>query len=127
LQQREKNSNKNLEDLNREQYVHLTTKGRKTGKPHTVELWFAIAERKIFLSHEGGHTDWMRNLIKDGSVVAEIGGAEFFGKARITDERSSSRELGKKALYEKYYSKADQETIDDWFSLSAVVEITPAA
>ena len=116
-----------LENLNKEQYIHLTTRGRKTGKPHTVELWFALSDGKIYLSHEGKHTDWMKNLAKNGSVTAEIGGREFRGTAKIVGA-GASREMGKRSLYEKYYTKgASQAVLDDWFSLSDVVEIILSA
>ena len=117
---------KSLEDVKKVKYIHFTTRGRRTGKPHMVELWFALGGGKVFLSHEGKQTDWIKNLEKDASISAEIGGFNFKGKAKVAVEGSSSRELGKKALYEKYYSKASQDVIDDWFSLSTVVEVTPS-
>ena len=35
-----------LQALNRESLVHLTVFGRKTGKPHTVKIWFATDASK---------------------------------------------------------------------------------
>lgn len=29
-----------------EKYLYLTTMGRKTGDPHTIELWFALAMQR---------------------------------------------------------------------------------
>jgi deazaflavin-dependent oxidoreductase (nitroreductase family) len=113
-----------MERVKREQFIYLTTKGRKTGKPHTVELWFALAEGKVYLSHEGERTDWMKNLTRDGSVNVKIGGLTSEAKARIAE--GIARELGKMALYEKYYGKASKEVIDDWFDLSTVIELTLA-
>jgi deazaflavin-dependent oxidoreductase (nitroreductase family) len=107
----------------KEKYIHLTTTGRKTGNPHTVELWFAMAGQKIYLSHEGAYTDWMKNVLEDGRVEFEIGKIQFKGNARIA-ERGQVFDLGKHALYLKYYGKADEETINDWFSESTVIEIS---
>ncbi len=115
---------KSLEEVKRRNFIYLTTRGRETGKLHTVELWFAFADGKIYLSHEGEHTDWMKNLRKTDSVSARIDGVKFDAKARIVGE-GSSRELGKRALYEKYYKPASKEVIDDWFELSTVIELTP--
>jgi len=67
----------------------------------------------------------VKNIAKNGAVVAEIGGFEFKGTAKVAGEGSDSRGIGTKALYEKYYSKATKEVIDDWFSLSTVIEIAP--
>jgi deazaflavin-dependent oxidoreductase (nitroreductase family) len=106
-----------------EKFIYLTTRGRKTGNPHTVELWFAMAGEKIYLSHEGAYTDWMKNILNDSQVEFRVGKIKFKGNARIA-ESGEVFELGKHALYPKYYGKADEDTIDDWFSESTIVEIS---
>jgi hypothetical protein len=106
-----------------EKYIYLSTRGRKTGNPHAVELWFAIAGKKIYLSHEGAYTDWMKNIIEDGRVEFKIGKVQFRGNARIA-EAGEVFELGKHALYLKYYGKADEDTINEWFSESTITEIS---
>ncbi len=115
---------KTIESVKDEKYIHLTTLGRKTGKPHEVELWFALGNGKLYLSHEGEHTDWMKNVAKNEKVSAKIGSLKFDVLAKILKE-GSSRDVGTRALYEKYYKPAKKEVIDDWFSLSTVVELTP--
>jgi deazaflavin-dependent oxidoreductase (nitroreductase family) len=114
-----------LDSVKKQKLIHVTTRGRKTGRTHTVELWFAVAEGLVYLSHEGETTDWMKNIAADGRVNVKIGSLDFKGGARIT-EAGVARERGKKALYEKYYGPAKQEVVDDWFSLSKVVEIIPS-
>ena len=106
-----------------EKYIYLTTRGRKSGNPHTVELWFAIAGKEIYLSHEGAYTDWMKNILKDNRVEFKIGKIQFKGTARV-DESGKAFELGKHALYLKYYGKATEDTIDNWFSESTIIEIS---
>jgi deazaflavin-dependent oxidoreductase (nitroreductase family) len=106
-----------------EKYIYLTTRGRKTEKPHTVELWFAVAGKGIYLSHEGAYTDWMKNILEDGRVEFKIGKIQFRGNARIAKGREAF-EVGKHALYIKYYGKADDDTINDWFSESTIIEIS---
>jgi len=107
-----------------EKFIYLTTRGRKTGKPHTVELWFAVAGKEIYLSHEGAYSDWMKNIVEDGRVEFRIGKIQFRGNARIAKDGEEAFELGKRALYLKYYGKADEDTINDWFSESTIIEIS---
>jgi len=107
----------------KEKFVYLTSRGRRTGNPHTVELWFAVAGEKVYLSHEGAYSDWMKNIGVDGRVEFKIGKVRFRGNARIA-EGGEAFDVGKRALYVKYYGKADEDTIDDWFSESAVIEIS---
>ena len=66
-----------------QKYIYLTTRGRRTGNPHTVELWFAIAEGRIYLSHEGPYTDWMKNILVDDGVQKCGSVLGFKGKVAI--------------------------------------------
>ena len=104
-------------------YIHLTTSGRKTGKSHTVELWFAVSGDRIYLSHEGEETDWMKNIKKTKRVRFDISGRKFIGNARLLEDHTEEAWTAKVALYEKYYGKAAKEAIEDWFSLSKLVAV----
>ena len=106
-----------------EKYIYLTTIGRKTRNPHTVELWFSIAKGKIYLSHEGEYTDWMKNILKNDHVEFRIGDIKFKGRACILNDEKTF-EIGKVALYLKYYGAANADVINDWFSESTVIEIS---
>lgn len=112
-----------LENVASEKFIHLTTTGRKTGKPRTVELWFAVNGGKVYLSHEGEETDWMKNIKKNEQVAFEIAGRGFTGKARYLKDGEDGAWIAKVALYEKYYGKASKEVIEDWFSLSRLLLI----
>jgi len=109
-----------------QKFIHLTTKGRKTGRPHRVELWFAASDGKVFLSHEGKETDWMKNIKQNGEVSFEIGGENFTGKGHYIEKDQDEAWQCKVALYEKYYGKAAKAVIDDWFSLSKLIAIVTA-
>jgi len=116
-------SRNDLTEAASEKLIYLTTTGRKTEKLHTVELWFAISEGKIYLSHEGKETDWMKNTRYNNRVSFVISRRKFIGTARYLRDGTSETERAKEALYEKYYGKASKETIDDWFSLSRLLVI----
>ena len=105
-----------------EKYIYLTTTGRSTGRPHTVELWFAVAQGNLYLSHEGTYTDWMKNILNNNRVTFTIKDLTGEGTARIVDG-GDTFETGKYALYLKYYGEAPKKVIDDWFSESTVIEI----
>lgn len=111
-----------LDEIADEKYLYLTTTGRITGNLHTVELWFAIVGATIYLSHEGKYTDWMKNVLKNNRVVIEIQGKKWNGSAQIF-RSGEAFDLGKHALYLKYYGPAEKAVIDDWFSASVVVEL----
>lgn len=111
-------SSEDLTKVKSEKLIHLTSQGRNSGRPHTVELWFATDGSKVYLSHEGRETDWIKNVKKNGKVSFEIGGKYFIGTARCLEDSVEENWTAKAALYEKYYGKASKEVIADWFSLS---------
>lgn len=115
-----------LTRLANEKYLYLTTTGRRTGRPHTVELWFAVDRGTLYLSHEGTYTDWMKNILRNPRVAFTIRDFKGSGLARLVGQ-GDAFERGKSVLYRKYYGDAGQAVIDDWFSESTVIEITVAA
>lgn len=115
-----------LQKVASQKLIHVTTTGRGTRKPHSVELWFAVKNGKVYLSHEGSKTDWMRNIRHSDRVSFEIGGKNFTGKARLLENGSEEAWEAEVALYEKYYGKAAKEIIEDWFSLSKLIAIEPS-
>jgi len=116
-------NHESLTEIADKQLIHLTTIGRKTTKPHEVELWFAVNQGRVYLSHEGEETDWMKNIRKSGDVTFEIAGKHFTGTACLLENDGKEAWEGKVALYDKYYGKAPKETIEDWFSLSKLLLI----
>lgn len=115
-----------VQKVGSQKLIRVTTTGRKTRKPHTVELWFALKNGKVYLSHEGSETDWMKNIRHSDRVSFEIGGENFTGKARLLENGSAEAWDAEVALYEKYYGKAAKEIIQDWFSLSKLIAIEPS-
>lgn len=82
----------------------LTTTGRRSGRRHTIEIWFAADGDSVYvLSGGGDRSDWVRNLRADPEVTVGIAGVELSGQARmITDpaEERRARDL----VHDKYAS-----------------------
>ena len=89
-------------DLEAEPFCYITTVGRVSGRPHTVEIWFALHGVSVYVLSGGGRaSDWVRNLERTPEVAIRIGGRGFTGRARIVtapDEHRLAREL----VYTKY-------------------------
>jgi deazaflavin-dependent oxidoreductase (nitroreductase family) len=66
----------------------LTTVGRKTGEPRTVELRFVYADGKFYASSAriaGKH--WCQNLLKNAAVEIKATGQRYHCTARqVTDD-----------------------------------------
>jgi len=83
-------------------YCYLTTTGRHTAIPHRIEIWFALADGKIYILSGGGdRSDWVRNLMISPEVVLEIGDVKRATDARVvTDPAEDAR--ARRLLVEKY-------------------------
>jgi len=76
----------------------LTTKGRKTGKQHSVMLRAVNYKGKIYFSRHIPDGDWFKNALTNPEVKIEYNNSVFSGNAKlVTDE-----ELGKKISQLKY-------------------------
>jgi deazaflavin-dependent oxidoreductase (nitroreductase family) len=85
--------------------IDLTTVGRVTGHPHTIEIWFAQRNDTIYLLSGGGdRSDWVRNLIHTPTVTIRAGSAGYAGTARIVADPDEER-LARDAVYTKYASR----------------------
>jgi deazaflavin-dependent oxidoreductase (nitroreductase family) len=96
-----------IQSLAREQFCYLTTTGRKTGKPHTVEIWFAMPEerRTLFILSSGRErSDWVRNILCDPTVEVRIAEQTFGGCGRIIND-GAEEHLARRLVVAKYYGR----------------------
>src|SRR5215213_358945 len=95
-----------LRALAEEDFCYLTTTGRITGRPHEIEIWFALVpETRTLYMLSGGRnrSDWVRNLRRDPGVTVRIAGEEFGGLAREARDAEED-EMARRLLVEKYES-----------------------
>ena len=72
-----------LHRLAEEDYCYLTTTGRVTGRPHTIEIWFALDGSTLYmLSGGGARADWVKNATRTPEVSVRIRDTHFSGRAR---------------------------------------------
>jgi deazaflavin-dependent oxidoreductase (nitroreductase family) len=68
----------------------LITRGRRSGRPHRVLLWFAYREGTVYLmAHARTHgqgTDWYRNARAHPTVTVEADGCRWIGRAEPLPE-----------------------------------------
>ena len=85
-----------------EQYCHLTTTGRVSGQPRTIEIWFAIEGDTLYMlsgGRDGSH--WVKNIRRTTAVTIRIGSQHLAGEARfMTDDAEDA--LARRLLLEKY-------------------------
>jgi deazaflavin-dependent oxidoreductase (nitroreductase family) len=67
----------------RRKTVRLTTRGRKSGQPRTVTIWFVADDaRAISVQHTtAAAAQWYRNLLADPAVTIDFGDGPLSARA----------------------------------------------
>ncbi len=104
---------RDLRDLAGEDFCYLTTTGRVTGKPHEIEIWFALVpeSRTLFMLSDSDRSDWVMNLRRNPEVAVRIAAERFDGRARVV-ERAEEDGLARRLLVGKYESAPG--SLGDW-------------
>jgi len=91
--------------LDRHSVIHLTTVGRVTGRPHTIEIWFANRESTIYMLSGGAdRSDWVRNLIRMPDVKVRVGSLEYPGLGCVVVDPEEDR-VAREAVFAKYSTR----------------------
>ncbi len=113
-----------MDKLAREQYCYLTTVGRWTGNPHTIEIWFAMPEdggKLYMLSGGGERADWVKNIRHQPNVQVRIGSIELGGRGRIVADPEEDK-LARRLVISKYYGREEVRTTG-WEATSLPVAV----
>jgi deazaflavin-dependent oxidoreductase (nitroreductase family) len=112
-----------FERLAGEDFCYLTTVGRRSGKPHTIEIWFARRDGNLYLLSGGGEkADWVRNLRKTPSVKVRIGSRTVTAQAReVTADDEDA--LARRLLDEKYMGWKAGKRLSSWARNAVPVKI----
>ena len=87
-----------------EQYLYLTTRGRKTGLPREIEIWFTAHDNKYYVMAEYPTSYWIQNLRADPRVQVRVGAGTAQARARFLSNETESGLVGavRNLFKEKY-------------------------
>jgi deazaflavin-dependent oxidoreductase (nitroreductase family) len=83
-------SNSKVSSSQREQYLYLTTHGRKSGLPREIEIWFTYHNRRLYVIAEYETSEWVRNLRANPTATVRVGKMTFPVAARILSSKAQS-------------------------------------
>ena len=115
-----------FERLADQDFAYLTTTGRHSGKQHTIEIWFALHEGRMYLLSGGGdRADWVKNLKKTPAVRIRIGTRSASGTARALRSGTKEDELARQLLDGKYQGWREGKRLSSWArnALPVAIEI----
>ena len=83
----------------------LVTRGRKSGKEHSVEIRAVFYKGKFYFSRRNPNSDWLKNALYNPIVKIEYQGRIILGTASLVNDQ----ELCKKISHMKYADKRSEE------------------
>ncbi len=103
---------KELLQLANEDFCYLTTAGRISGRPHTIEIWFALNEQTLYMLSGGrDKSDWVKNALQTPTVQVKINHTLLDGLARpVTNADEDS--LARKIVFEKYTPRTSDDLVN---------------
>ena len=87
-------------------FVYLTTRGRRSGRPHEIEIWYCRVGDTLYLLAGGGRgSDWVANLAAEPQCEVRLQGLTHQATARLLDEPDADPDeirRARDAVFEKY-------------------------
>jgi deazaflavin-dependent oxidoreductase (nitroreductase family) len=80
-------------NLDREQYLYLTTRGRKSGRGREIEIWFTERNGRFYVIAEYDTSHWLQNLRLEPAVQVRVGGRSFAARARVLPPDQADADL----------------------------------
>ncbi len=94
-------------------FCYLTTTGRTTGNPHTIEIWFGTEGGRLYLLSGGGdRSDWVRNIRVHPGVEVRLGDRTYAATGRIVTDADEDA-LARRLLLEKYGPRGSDD-LSEW-------------
>lgn len=112
-------------------YCYLTTTGRRSGRPHRIEIWYVAEGDTLYLLAGGGRgSDWVRNLEAEPVVSVEVGEETRAGRARIlegSDGAGDEEERRARTLVFEKYAPRNAGDLNGWreAALPVAIDLMP--
>ena len=115
-------ANVDLDQFKDEDFCYLTTTGRVSGSPHTLEIWFALEGKTLYMLAGGREkSDWVKNILKFPIAQIKIGENVFKGRGRVVENEEEGK-LARQLVFDKYAPR-DSDNLTDWARTSLPVAI----
>ncbi len=74
-----------------EQFLYLTTVGRKTGLPREIEIWFThVGAAYYLIAEHRAQANWVKNIQYNPHLTFRVGAQRFAGNGRALDEKAEA-------------------------------------
>ena len=104
-------------------FCYLSTRGRRTGRPHTIEIWFVVIGATAYLMSGGrDRADWVRNLMADPEVALRMGDETWPARGRVVETGTDEDVEARRRMLARYSTPGTGD-LDAWGRTALVVAI----
>jgi deazaflavin-dependent oxidoreductase (nitroreductase family) len=108
-----------------EAFCYVTTTGRKSGREHTIEIWFGLTLGVFYLLSGGGlRSDWVRNIRAEPRVTVRVGDTTFEAEGRVVEDPTEDA-LARRLLATKYQGWHEGQAMSGWAQTALPIALTP--
>jgi deazaflavin-dependent oxidoreductase (nitroreductase family) len=105
-----------------EDFCYDTTVGRRSGNPHTIEIWFGYRAGTIYLMAGNPRSDWVRNIEANPAVETRVGDETWAARGRIVSD-SGEDAMVRRMLASKYQAWREGHPLSRWATTAQPVAI----
>ncbi|HJS72453.1 MAG TPA: nitroreductase family deazaflavin-dependent oxidoreductase [Acidimicrobiia bacterium] len=109
-----------LDALAARQTIEITTKGRRSGQPKRIEIWWFRVEGRFVITGTPGPRDWVANLRADPRVIVHVDGEDIPAIATFVDDEVFRRVVFTRPQTSWYSSQAE---LDRLVATAPMVEV----
>jgi deazaflavin-dependent oxidoreductase (nitroreductase family) len=109
-------------ELANTEFCYLTTRGRRSGTEHRIEIWFVAHDDGAYLLSNDTSADWYRNLVADPGVTLEIAMERRDTIARTVEGNEPANDVVRPAMVAKYQAGYEND-LADWSRAASLVRI----
>ena len=91
--------------------IDLTTFGRRSGFPRTVEIWWFHVDGRFIITGTPGRRDWLANVRNRQDVVIGVSGTDIEARVREVDDREFRRRVFTHRETSWYSSQAELDRL----------------
>lgn len=110
-----------LDALARYQTIDLTTRGRNSGEPRTVEIWWFRVEGRFVITGTPGRRDWLANVLTDPNVEIVAGEQKIAATVTPVTDAQFRRRVFTDSRTSWYQT---QEELDRLVATAPMIEVT---
>lgn len=101
--------------------IDLTTTGRRSGQPRTVEIWWFRVDERFVITGTPGRRDWLANVLQDPRVTIHVDGQDLPATVTPVDDEVFRHRVFTDPRTSWYSSQAE---LDRLIATAPMVEVT---